>query len=131
MSEKIDWKKLDQGERAALVAEKVMGWKRDRFMWVGELNSEHCVRLAEDIEDIYQPESAWSPSSNISDAMEVILGVPDCSFHKGGTGDGSKSKWQVRTWSYKTDDTATEWYDSLPEAICVYALKLKGIDVEL
>lgn len=56
----------------AEVATKIMGWKREGNLWIGVLNGQHHVENAEGIDDIYQPEPAWSPSSSISDAFTVV-----------------------------------------------------------
>ncbi len=75
-------------ELDALVAEKVMGWRRMTYaeQYPGNPNFAHrneltgywhdavgkyCAR-AEDCPDYYAPEDAWSPSTDIAAAWEVV-----------------------------------------------------------
>ena len=142
-------------ELDALVAEKVMGWRRmtyaqiyaamdpkshgyrndDRFTiyWHSdELDSRTGTNkemaLAEDSLDYYQPEDAWSPSTDIAAAWEVVekLGGNMFQLHY-DTRYGHESK---TGWSVVLDGAVMcEFIDTAPHAICLAALKAMGVEV--
>jgi hypothetical protein len=132
-------------ELDALIAEKVMGWKRLTYSQSNPNNKKKAddhrltmwwhsedlkeKALAEDDNDYYNPEPAWSPSTNIAQAWEVAK-----KMHQLG--------WilEIRT-GYNIETTAPvhrvslckrgfdEYYvgipnlDAVPHAICLAALK--------
>lgn len=75
-------------EMDVLIAEKVMGWRRMTYKEANPKNSHYATDLrltgrwhdsdgnatqqAEDCDDYYQPEFAWSPSTDIAAAWQVV-----------------------------------------------------------
>lgn len=120
-----------------LIAEKVMGWKRISYeqlypsqvgrkefsmYWYDSNNKE--TRLAEDCNDYYQPEEAWSPSTDIASAWQVIERI------KSTAGDRVTFRLEYidSVWSYGYENLNTDIFDCIeadtaPLAICLLALK--------
>lgn len=134
-------------ELDALIAKKVMGWRRmtyaeryaprnpgshgygaDRrltgFWHSSELDSLGIyaeVARAEYCDDYYEPSEAWSPSTLIEDAWWVV----DAIRHKYGGAllhlhrNGDDTWWAI----FGKDEDPGETGDTAPHAICLAALK--------
>lgn len=130
-----------------LIAEKVMGWRRLTYAqanpgnknyagdmrltphWYDEQLSE--TRLAEDSYDYYQPEEAWSPSTNIADAWDVVeklkyfeIQAPNAPCN-GGEYANHSTDWAVEL-GLAPDGAEESVFArgiSAPHAICLASLK--------
>lgn len=134
----------------ALVAEKVMGWKRmtyaeahpetpaykDRKEFTGHWHSNEWdellhefknVAYAEDCDDHYCPEEAWSPSTDISAAWEVVekMRNRDSVFTLWDDLDDEYYYCAFNTPKYHFEVGA----ETMPKAICLAALKAVGVNV--
>ena len=106
-------------EMDALIAEKVMGWYKDRSdkgMWrtnkgslIGYLNS-------------------FTPSTEIAPAWQVVEKMGMVTIEDGGKSVGQK-EWSV---GFVLQGSCGNWVhgsgDTAPHAICLAALKAKGIN---
>lgn len=126
-------------ELDAMVAEKVMGWKRMRWCdWKQDERTSltyswhdvdgKMVKLAENSDDYEDPRPAWSPSTSIADAWEVVekLSGREKLPMRVQIDNGYDKPWVVTISSWKTGQ---EWHgesESLPLAICRAALKAVG-----
>jgi hypothetical protein len=91
---------------------------RERDVMIEKLlYGRHCARD-------YSPKGARKFTSYIDAAMMLLDRSPHVALLK------TESGWQVRTVTYQRDNTATDWYPNLPEAICIFALRAAGIEVE-
>ena len=76
---KTKWAGLTQAERDAMVAEKVMGWRRMRtfqnphgtIAWDSAIGTDTGERYTGDVTP-WAHTSLWQPTRNISAAMEVV-----------------------------------------------------------
>lgn len=116
---KIKIKELDEWQIAALVAEKVMGWRQDKPkteynfpFWESE-DKKFAILVCE-----------YSPWNKPLHALCITDYFDDISILRR---DG---KWQVRNETHRVDDNATDWYDDLCHALCIYGLRAKGAEVE-
>lgn len=132
-----------------LIAEKVMGWKRLTYAQWKPDNKHYSTRheltpnwhsdelyevaWAEDRDDYYYPEDAWSPSTDIVAAWQVFSrlseltrldGGDEISLHYENGGGYSIMNYNARWYLVKDCETA-------PLAICLAALQaLKELDKE-
>jgi hypothetical protein len=115
------------------IAEHVMGWKRMTYKDQYPTNPHYSKdlrttsywhdaegnekNLAEDCDDYYQPQEAWSPSTNIEEAFEVVEFIGVHNFRLSNT----HGSW------FCDFDGSKEAQDcvSAPEAICRAALLSK------
>lgn len=131
-------------ELDALVAERVMGWRRLSYQqafpdsdfqrgrtkltsyWHDPSGAKKA--LAEDSYDYYQPEDAWSPSTDIAAAWTIIDKMIADGWEVGEAGY-SRSQ---RKWDFTFNGGIAfpgPLCDSAPHAICLAALKALGINV--
>jgi hypothetical protein len=122
-------------ELDALVAEKVMGWRLEErgygaTFWVDENGK--VKRAAEPCSIDFCSCEVFSPSTDISDAWEVVEKLRDLGFHV-----GIKTPPKVKSCSYwvclenfYAGKSFTEYGETAPLAICMAALKALGMEVE-
>lgn len=124
-------------ELDVLIAEKVMGWCRlswedaypkSKFQkgrkelthyWYTKPHPEKDpteVGLAENSDDYYNPKEAFSPSTNIEEAWQVVEKIDLLS----GANLGKNSE---GTWGVWFNEGDTIFGESAPHAICLAALK--------
>jgi hypothetical protein len=119
MSRKID----------ALVAEKVMGWR------VHHRNTAWWVKAEEENSAVSRPIAfvgTWAPSEDIADAWEVVEKMRG-SVHDISVGWHDNKYTAVITVVIDTKcgfDQFQASADTAPMAICLAALKAKGVDIE-
>lgn len=126
-----------------LVAEKVMGWKRVNYeqlfpsqagrkelsmYWYDSNDKE--TRLAEDSDDYYQPEEAWSPSIDISAAWEVVKKMQEDGFD---LDLHYKPEYTIVCFEKIVDgltvaESGEVWSNTPLHAICLAALKAVGVE---
>lgn len=125
------------------VATKVMGWKRMSYKDVNPGNKYYEDRTeltgywhdadgkemerAEDCDDYYSPQEAWSPSTNIAEAWTVMERLAHFNCCLELLGDYNY-RWRVRlTMGYPREGDhkpyASVECDTAPHAICLTALK--------
>lgn len=129
-------------ELDALVAEKVMGWKRLTYaqQYPTNINYSKDDRLtmhwhshdlqeqayAEDCDDYYAPELAWSPSTDIRDAWEVIYRLkhlePELVW------SDEHQCWHMTLWK-GANQGQMPGAATAPHAICLAALRAVGVEV--
>lgn len=126
-------------ELDALIAEKVMGWKRMSYMeaepgckypsperitgyWHSLDLKEQ--RRAEDCDDYYSPEDAWSPSTDIASAWEVVekMGRHEISIHMRSDSNTDCVTKRYYLMDYTCRALLAE-AETAPHAICLAALK--------
>jgi len=128
-------------ELDALVAENVMGWKRVRWMdWKQKIADETRTSLtyswhdangdmtenAEDMDDYYNPTYAWSPSTDIAAAWEVVERLA-LTFEMGWLPTDKGFSWDASFGEKRGSEEGTTTYaDTAPHAICLAALKACG-----
>lgn len=140
------WSELTPSERDALIAEKVMGWKRMTWYeydkqnprsahrnkeltpyWhpVSDPYTDTSLKLAEDSIDYYYPESAWSPSTDIAAAWEVkntFTDYKDCAKFTRALYSQVRGRVGMLSESYLILHVT-------PADICLAALKAVGVEV--
>jgi hypothetical protein len=114
----------------ALVAEKVMGWKPDpdNFFWLGKGTTNQRV-TSSDCFDCGTEFPAWTPSTSIADAWEVMEKI--CQG-KEDTYRFEIVKQGHLYWVSIWDDGFSDGdvgADTAPLAICLAALKAKSVEV--
>jgi hypothetical protein len=112
-------------ELDALVAEKVMGWHEAQttfngLWWCVEGDGSYFGRRQARV-------SEWHPSTNIADAWQVVEKMRADAWDVliDGTDDGSCDWWTVRFGGCMPAVQST----SIAKAICLAALKAKGVEV--
>ena len=107
----------------ALLAEKIMGWKRMRwcdyqkddretFTYGWHNDKGIIVENAEDTDDYYTPENAWSPSIEILAAYQILEKLKDNGVSI--TYNRHFALWYCEFWESKSIGEAM----TLPMAIC-------------
>lgn len=120
---KHNWEKMSAVERNALVATEVMGWVDDE-----RSPNPHCYWRKPDDKCVLKLD--FSPSTQIADAMEVLgkfVSFDIAKVQGKHRCDGKTAYWvEVRKGKSRFDGTSI---NSLPEAICLAALRAKGVEV--
>lgn len=111
-------------ELDALIAEKVMGWKKESYRWMCDSVYVHTVHN-EDHGTYYEECMPWRPSELISHAWEVV------EKFKGGF-DVCKNPlsklWDVYVLPEGESRIALTNMPTAPHAICLAALKAVGVN---
>jgi len=112
-------------ELDALVAEKVMGWRSDPhgMFWIGKGTHEDTRITPTECPDCLTEFPAWSPSTSITDGMEVLDHFGDVMkrlLHNKG----------MNGWECIIDYDHAAQADTAPLAICLAALKAVGYPVK-
>lgn len=120
------------------VATRFMGWHRAgdndkqpvyRDYWY-DTNGESTGELHSDTDDYYQPQAAWSPSTDIAAAWQVWEKAGDMLVAK--TMDDSGFKYVAyQATGYADPDFGDycAYADTAPMAICLAALEKIGVEV--
>lgn len=116
---KIDWVKLTKNQKIDLVAEKVMGWRRKSpGRWWAD--AEGYLRWKQ---VHFQPLDYWSAMREVVEEMQrqgwglVCDTYPDQQSH-------------ARFDKVFSSESARAIGDTLPEAVCLAALRAKGVEIE-
>ena len=135
-------------ELDALVAEKVMGWKRlepdthHKFGFYGsdpQRNPEGTIFIGTQEEygrlsvgGSWLLTNQWSPSTSIADAWEVVEKMQSMNNQRDIHIECLLDKWSVSMCHFERDGESMEWGDwtidanTAPHAICLAALKAVG-----
>lgn len=115
-SGQMDYRKID-----ALVAEKVMGWKKGELNWTID-------ELWIDSKGSYKWVGKFSPSTNISDAWKVVGKFEDEGYQVCIELLAKKIYSVGIYYPPHADQVAYIKAETAPLAICIASLRTKGID---
>lgn len=123
-------------ELDAMIAEQVMGWKRMRWCdWCG-FQRDSRISLtyawhdasgkmgarAEESDDYYGPELAWSPSTNIAAALEVVSHVRGIRVERNVAWWFQLNQHSDGSWECQIDESKASAYTA-QLAICLAIIK--------
>lgn len=116
-----------------LVAEKVMGWPE--FSGIGFPGRCPCFRVTHNgyIEKVLRPAddgwigASWRPSEDMATAWEVVETFPLEDVMLGPAHNATTGRWEWSVCFNNPEDIA--YANTAPLAICLAALKAKGVEV--
>lgn len=127
----LDFDKMTDRERDALVAEKVMGWRREGDWWLDE-NDQVVALVAFQVDTVFEP---FEPNTDIAAAWLVVEKIwqdwPGFDLMS-WFGEGGKQTWFCSLGNNNKGDrkVVTVEAKTAQLAICLAALKAAGVTVD-
>ena len=115
-------------EPDALIAEKVMGWKRGDYCWFD--GGRPVYQTSDWTPNGMAPFREWNPSTDIAVAWEVVKKMQRLGWYFSLTNKASDGKAFI--WTAEFSNSSGKFYEcvvltiEVPHAICLAALKAVG-----
>ena len=128
-NEPIVWSQLTPHQRNALVAQhvfgrKVVAWKADRDMLMRRMNAEGHENIPHYSESM---DAAWKIVEKLNEKFDICIHAESAFLCK-------YSVWLGPTWTGRGNVVKTRYANSgtsMPETICIAALRAQGLTIEI